>query len=880
MIGTSLSHYQITAALGAGGMGEVWRATDEKLGREVALKLLPEDFASDPDRHARFEREAEVLASLNHPNIATLFGLEHLDGQHVLVMELVEGEGLDDVIARGPVEIDLALQMALQIADALEAAHEAGIVHRDLKPANVRIRPDGTVKVLDFGLAKEWDTESGDSSLSISPTMTRNATAAGVILGTAAYMAPEQARGKPVDKRADIWAFGVVVWEMLTGRKIFDGDTVTDIIAAVVTKEPDWEALPPHLSPAVTRILRRCMSKDLKSRFRDIGDVRMEIEGAGDWAGGSVPNAPVDPVAKPSKLARLAPWILSLAAMLAVVPLAMYWLRGAGPKAAIQSAVLPPQDATFRPAEGLALSPGGTAIAFVAQDDDGERIWIRRLDTLVAQRLAGTEGADYPFWSPDGQQIGFFADGKLKRIPAAGGSVRILADASAPRGGCWLEDGQIVYAADYRAGLMIVPSAGGKPRALTEPDDERGEKSHRWPIALPGGEHLIFLSQTSEGGTADDQSGLDILSLADGSRTRIIDVNSSAAYAPPGHLFYWHDGSLVVRAFDTEKFVLVGEQMAVAEGVGYTVNEMGVFSVSETGVLTYHLGSGVSLPSRLQWFDRQGNLLSEAAPVGLYTQFRLSPDGRQVSFTEGLTIWVRDLVRGTNTRVTFDEEDHEAPVWSPDGRWLAFGTTRTNGSEVRRKPSNSLGDEDLVFEFDKRFVPRDWSPDGNLLVFETIQPGTEWDVWVYSFEDNEARPLVATPFSDIDPYFSPDGRFVVYASNESGRTEVHVVPASGERRKWQVSTTGGSAPIWSPTGDEIFYVDSESNLTSVTVSGKNDLVFGNPQTLFKIPVLRVEDMTFDVAPDGQRFLVNTTEAQETDEALILVQNWENLVEVK
>ena len=515
----------------------------------------------------------------------------------------------------------------------------------------------------------------------------------------------------------------------------------------------------------------------------------------------------------------------------------------------------------------------------LAQDDDGERIWVRRLESLVSLALTGTEGADYPFWSPDGHHIGFFAGGKLKRIPAAGGAVRILADASNPRGGCWMQDGRIVFAADYRASLMIVPSGGGEARPLTELDHESGEKSHRWPIALPGGEHLVFLSQTSEGGTADDRSGLDVLSLVDRSRTRIVDVNSSAAYAPPGYLFYWYGGSLVVSPFDVDRHILAGEQMPVAEGVGYTANEMGVFSVSQTGVLAYHIGSGVSLPSRLQWYDREGTLLSEAAPVGLYRRMRLSPDGRQVSYTEGLTIWVRDLVRGTNTRVTFDEEDHNAPVWSPDGQWLAFGTTRTNGSEVRRKPSSGLGDEELVYEFDKQFEARDWSPDGNLLMFETLQPGTEWDIWVYSFADNQARSLVATPFSDVDPCFSPDGRFVVYASNESGRTEVYVVPTSGGSRKWQVSIKGGSAPIWSPIGDEIFFLDPDLNLTSVTVSGNKDLMFGDPQVLFKIPALRVEDLTFDVAPDGQRFLVNTTEAQQIAESLILVQNWENLVEV-
>ncbi len=880
--GERIGEYNILSMLGAGGMGEVWCAEDSKLGRQVALKVLPDDFADDPERHARFEREAKVLASLNHPNIATLHALEHLDGTHVLVMELVDGEGLDDVIARGPIPLAEVVKIALQIAKAVETAHEAGIVHRDLKPANVLIRPDGTVKVLDFGLAKTWNNDDADSSISLSPTLTRHATAAGVILGTAAYMAPEQARGKTVDRRADIWAFGVVVWEMLTGRKIFDGHTVTDIIAAVVTKEPDWESLPPELSPTVTRVLRRCLEKDQNRRFRDIGDVRIEIESADAWADDSSSQTSALRTRKTTTLAAALPWTAAAILIAIAIPLVLHWLQASPPGTIVQTAVLSPLEADFSAGGGLALSPNGEMLAFIARDSSGDKLWVRRLDSLAPQPLTGTEGASFPFWSPDNHHIAFFAGGMLKRISAVGGAVRVIAEARDPRGGCWVRDDEIVFAPDYREGLSLVPAGGGAVASISELDEQRIEKSHRWPIALPGGEHIVFLSQTSEGGTADDSSRLEVLSLVDRSRQQIINVNSSAAYAPPGFLLFWHDGSLVAAPFDAEQHVLTGEQKVVAPGVGYTINEMGVFSVSQTGLLAYHQGSGVDLPSRLEWYDRAGKRLHEAAPVGLYQRMRLSPDGRRVSYTEGLTVWVRDLVRGTSTRVTFDDEDHIAPVWSPDGAWLIFQTTRTSGSEIRRKPSSGLGNEELVFEFDKRFDPRDWSSDGNTLVFQVLQTGTEWDTWLFSFGDGESRPLVSTPFSDVDARFSPDGRFVVYASNESGQPEIYVVPASGASHKWQVSIKGGNAPVWSPAGGEIFFVDSDRNLTSVSVSGNvsgdDDLEFGTPQVLFRLPELRIEDTTYDVAPDGQRFLVNRTETQPTTESLVLVQNWEKLAQ--
>ncbi len=890
MIGTTLAHYRITAELGAGGMGEVWKAEDTKLGREVALKVLPEEFAKDPERMARFEREAKVLASLNHPNIATLYGLETVasgtetgtetgTGQTTfLAMELVEGEDLSERIARGPIPIDEAIPIALQIAEALEAAHEQGIVHRDLKPANIKLRPDGAVKVLDFGLAKAWEANQGDSSLSLSPTMTAQGTAAGVILGTAAYMSPEQAAGTSVDRRADIWSFGVVLWEMFTGRKLFDGETVSHVLAAVLRDQPDLDQLPAATPTGMRELIARCLHKDPRRRLQAIGDARIALE---DWVADPASMAgPEVPAAAAPAQSPTWKWFVPLILVAGlVVAIGMALFSRQPPARLTQSFLLAPVDGQIRAEQGLALSSDGSNLAFLAEKGGTIQIWIRSMDSLSARPLEGTENAGLPFWSPDGRHLGFFADGKLKRIPVVGGAARSLCDALEPRGGTWGPDDRIIFSPDYRDGLWSISAAGGQATRLTELDQQRGEKSHRWPTFLPDGQHILFLAQTDEGGSSSDQSSIEGLSLSDGRRTRILDVNSSMAYTPRGSLLYWRGGSLYAQEFIAKRLEVRGDPVIVADDVNYTQNERVVFAISQEGTLVYHKGSGMRQLAKLEWYGPDGVLQSEAAPLGSYRDVSLAPDGSRLAFTEGLTVWVRDLDRGTAARVTHDDEDHLSPVWSPDGKWLAFTTNRTAGSEIRRTLATGLGEEELVVTLDRVAAMRAWSADGRHLAYEALGSGTEWDIWLYSFEKDEVRRVVGTKYTDREPAFSPDGRWLAFVSSESGRAEIYVTPVDDQSRRWQVSTEGGRWPVWGPSGRKIYFADLENRLTVASVRGESDLEFGIPRALFEMPEQPTPFGAFDfanyaVTPDGQRFLFHhALDKGPISESLILVQNW-------
>jgi Tol biopolymer transport system component len=883
VIGTTLAHYRITDELGAGGMGEVWRATDEKLGREVALKVLPEEFATDPERMARFEREAKVLASLNHPNIATLYGLETVEsgtgtGTTFLAMELVEGEDLSERIAKGPIPIDAAIPIALQIAEALEAAHEQGIVHRDLKPANIKLRPDGAVKVLDFGLAKAWEADQGDSSLSLSPTMTAQGTAAGVILGTAAYMSPEQAAGTSVDRRADIWSFGVVLWEMFTGHKLFEGETVSHVLAAVLRDQPDLDQLPAGTPTRMRELIARCLRKDPRRRLQAIGDARIALE---DWVADPASMAgPEVPAAAAPAQSQTWKWLVPLILVAGLVVATGMALFSRQPPARLtQSFLLAPVDGQIRAEQGLALSSDGSNLAFMAEKDGTIQIWIRSVDSLSTRPLEGTTNASLPFWSPDGRHLAFFADGKLKRIPVVGGAARSLSDALEPRGGTWGPDDRIIFSPDYRDGLWSISAAGGQATRLTELDQQRGEKSHRWPTFLPGGQNILFLAQTDEGGSSSDQSSIEGLSLSDGRRTRILDVNSSMAYAPHGGLLFWRGGSLYAQEFVAKRLEVRGDPVMVADDVNYTQNERVVFAISQEGTLVYHKGSGLRQLAKLEWYGPDGVLQSEAAPLGAYRDVSLAPDGSRLAFTEGLTVWVRDLDRGTAARVTHDDEDHLFPVWSPDGKWLAFTTNRTAGSEIRRTLATGLGEEELVVTLDRIAVMRAWSADGRHLAYEALGSGTEWDIWLYSFEKDEVRRVVGTKYTDREPVFSPDGRWLAFVSSESGRAEVYVTPVDDQSRRWQVSTEGGRWPVWSPSGREIYFVNLENQLMDASVRGESDLEFGISRALFHLPEQPTPFGAFDfasyaVTPDGQRFLFHhAPDRGPISDSLILVQNW-------
>jgi eukaryotic-like serine/threonine-protein kinase len=887
--GTRLGPYEVLAALGAGGMGEVWRARDTRLGRGVALKFLPDGFVDDPERHARFEREAKVLASLNHPHIATLYGLEHLDGQHALAMELVEGEGLDERIARGPIPMDEALPIALQIAEGLEAAHERGIVHRDLKPANVKVRPDGTVKVLDFGLAKAWEEQVEGSDLALSPTITGHHTRAGVILGTAAYMSPEQARGKPVDKRADIWAFGCVLYEMLTGARTFGGETVTDVIAAVVTREPDWSALPPAVPPRVHQALRRCLEKDPRRRFRDIGDVTFELTDAASRRGleNAVSAAPRAPAARPSRRMAL-PWAVAGAALIIAAGFAVAYLRSvSSAPSAVRSYILPPGKSSFvfnGATGGAVLSPDGSRLVFSATDEAGKRLlWVRPLDSLTAQPLEGTDGASYPFWSPDGRFVGFFASAKLKKIDVSGGPAQSLCDAPNGRGGTWSRAGVIVFAPDVFGALERVPSAGGTPVAVTKLDKTQAQASQRWPFFLPDGRHFLYwggqpLSHSQK------ERGIWVASANGGEPRFLVPADSDALYAPPGFLLYLIDQSLMAQPFDAGRVKMTGEAFPIAEEVASPEDyRLGRFSVSENGTLVYLTGQHDRFQAT--WLNADGAQLGTLGePATIVGSIRLSPNGQtlaepvQDTQTKNTDIWLVDLARGVRTRFTFDPAEDQEPVWSPDGDRIVWASSAQGHFDLVMKSASGAGNVEVLVASDTTKYPDDWSRDGRFISFTQIDPKAKSgaDLWILPmFGDRKPYAFLATRFNEGNGVFSPDGRWLAYESDESGRPEIYITAFPQGGAKWQVSQGGGTTPSWRPDGRALVYATPDGRLMEAGVDAKGGAVeVGTPHEFSKthLPDFGSEVWFYTLAPKGDRILVLRPE-ETAPVPLTLVTHW-------
>jgi len=882
----SIAHYRITAKLGEGGMGEVYRATDTKLGRDVAIKILPEAFAQDPDRMARFAREAQVLASLNHPNIATIYGVENAGGMSVLVMELVEGPTLAERIAPGPLPAEEALPIARQIAEALEAAHERGIVHRDLKPANIKITGPasgnpGQVKVLDFGLAKAPEaTGSGDPKNS--PTLTMRATQAGVIMGTAGYMSPEQAAGQPVDKRADIWAYGVVLWEMLTGRPLFEGETVSHTLADVLRAEIDLNALPPG-TPAVARtILRRCLDRKLKTRLRDIGEARIAID---EYLANP---AEAEAEAKPQAATRKPMAWMAATGVLAVAAIALgilYFSQQPSELPVERFSIGPPDHATFFKRGGVvsdfALSPDGRRLVFSAQAVGGrQQLWLRSLDTFAAQPLAGTEGAVSPFWSPDSRSIGFAADGNLKRIEASGGPALTLASAPNFRGGTWSREGVILFTANSTSGtpLQRVPAAGGAARATTKLDDRNGELSHRFPWYLPDGRHFLVAASVSSSDHVLVRTG----SLDSMETKALLDANSNTVYAE-GHLLYLRESTLMAQPFDPKRLATTGDAVPIAEKVAqnYIANTVeGMFSVSGNGLLAYTTGESGSLA--LTWFDRNGKRLSTIGEGGLLGRVHVSPDRKSAAVSvqsrNNSDIWIYDLARGLRTRFTFDPAPEQEAVWSPDGRTIVFNSNRKGHFDLYRKNADGTGAEELLYGDGLDKSPTSWSPDGKFLLYNS----NNGDIWVAAMTPGqpaapvETHPWLQTPFAEIQAQFSPDGKWVSYQSNESGRTEIYVAPFPGPGGKRQVSATGGTLARWRRDGKEIFFVAPDNKLMAVEVNVKGaTLETGETHPLFG-PFITGRGFLYDVSPDGQGFLAVAPpedSGKSAEEAIQVVRNW-------
>ncbi len=884
--GQHVGSFRVAEKLGQGGMGEVWRAVDGKLGREVALKLLPEDFAADADRHARFEREAKLLASLNHPNIATLHGLEHLDGRHVLVMELVDGEGLEARIARGAVPVDEAIPIALQIALALEAAHEKGVVHRDLKPANVKVRPDGTVKVLDFGLAKTWE-EAEPTGLAYSPTITRAATAAGLILGTAAYMAPEQARGTPVDKRADIWSFGVVLWEMLTGRQLFQEATVSDTLAAVLREPIDARALPASVPRPIRRLLQRCLVRNPRERLHDIADARLELEEAKLVEDEAPTPAPAAVAAAPR---RPWPWMAATALLvLAAGALGtVAWRAASRPAAVVRAAIPAPAGTIFNLNSSnpgpVAVSADGRRLAFAARDDKGVvTLWVRDLADGAARPLAGTSGAAYPFWSPDGRRIGFFADAKLKRVDASGGPPLTLCDAENGKGGTWNARGDIVFAPTHASVLHRVSESGGDPTPITTLDEKRGEVSHRHPRFLPDGERFLYFGRVAASGAAAENNRIMAGGL-DGRPARELTRGLSNTEYASGHLLFVRDGTLMGQPFDASDLEFRGEPFPLAEDVTtQTGASLGVFAASTAGVLVYQTGNQAS-DATLTWRDRTGAEVGMLGDPASYGDVSLSPDGARAAVTildpesGSLDLWIWDIARGIKTRFSFSPGDERSSAWSPDGSRLAYTSDRGGHFDLFVKEVEGGGDERLVLTDANDKYPTSWTPDGRTLVFGSFDR-KQWDSYALPLLDGaEPTAIQQTDFNEAAPQLSPDGRWLAYQSNESGRAEIYVTSFPRGGRKWQVSLQGGTHPRWRRDGRELYYVTEAGAHMAAEVQGAGDtFTAGKVATLFDGPYVP-GPYKYDAVADGSRFLVVTGKAPEALPPMTLVLNWPSGIE--
>ena len=893
--GTRLGLFEIVSPLGAGGMGEVWRAKDTRLGRDVAIKVLPEEFFEDEDRRQRFEREARTLASLNHPGIAAIHSFEEISGRHLLVMELVEGEDLAQTLLSGPLPLDESLAHAKQIAEALEAAHEKGIVHRDLKPANVKVTPDGKVKLLDFGLAKIFESDPASSSPSAtrSPTLTARATAAGVILGTAAYMSPEQARGKPVDKRTDVWAFGCVLYEMLTGKRAFEGETVSDTLAAVLMKEPDWSALrAPGVSSKVVELLRRCLQREAKQRLRDIGDARIALEeelgaAAGASASGSLPfeerlTAPSSAVgrsapAMSARGTRRSPGISWAFAAAFAAAAGMLALRGRAPEAKgvtrLTIPLLPGQVLSGN--GGPAISRDGRRIAYAARDASGiARLYLRGLDRFEPAAIPESDGAQQPFFSPDGSRVAFFARGKLFTASVTGGAPAAIAEASAqPLGGTWGDDDAIVFSPALSSGLVRVPAAGGAVQQLTRPDEGAEGYAHGRPQFLPGGGSVLF---TIWGAPSSADRGPAVLSLATGRWQHVSTGYWTGRYARSGHMLISGPRGVRAAPFDPGRPRPVNPQTFVVDEVLGTIAwSDSWFTVSDTGTLVYVPGD--FLLGTLSWVDRKGQVTPASDKPEAISDPVLSPDGERIAFQDrDDVLWTKDLRRGAYTRLTPEGGGTAAyPVWSRDGAHVIFGSNSTGDWEIYSVSAIGGPATRLLARKGNQF-PLSFAPDGTLLFNERSKGGPGADLLTLAPDGTVTPFLVVQPASKVGGQFSPDGRAVTYVSDESGRDEVYVRPYGRPGESVAVSSEGGSAPRWSPDGREIIYRRGDAFLVASVSWTGGVLSVGDARKLFEVraaPGRSTFQPGYSLSPDGRRFLVHLLGPRAIPTQINVVLNW-------
>ena len=873
--GTKLGTYEIVGPLGAGGMGEVYRARDSKLKREVAIKVLPDEFSRDDERLSRFQREAEVLASLNHPHIAAIYDLADSGGLRFLVLELVPGETLADRIAGGRIPIDEVLHMAKQIAEALEAAHEKGVTHRDLKPANIKITPDRKVKVLDFGLAKVREAEGTGANLSNSPTMTTTSKP-GMILGTAAYMSPEQAKGNEADRTSDVWAFGCVLYEMLTGRALFEGETVGEILACVLKTNTDWSRLPAETPAGIRRLLRRCLQKDRNLRFHDMTDVRIEIEEAQS-------ETPLDGhvVHRASGRMGLVGWISALAivTLIAVVAIVLAF-RPVPPAPEMHVDIITPP--TMDPVS-LAISPDGQKIVFAGTAEGQSRLWLRSVDSASARPLAGTDDALAPFWSPDSRSIGFFAHNTLERLDIDGGSTQVLANASFGRGGAWNRDGTILFTPNPGSPIMQVPARGGDPTAVTRVEVPQ-QFGHGLPQFLPDGRHFLYYVSGSPQGR-----GVYIGQLSGSETKRLLDADTAAVYAPSGQLLFVRQNTLFAQHFDPVRLELAGNPFPVAERI-VVEGQSAALSASGAGSIVYRTGLTVGGQHQFIWFDRAGRETGKVgSPDFSAAGGALSPDGRRLALFKPVSgnvdVWLLEIVRGVSNRFTFNTADEILPIWSPDGTRIVFSSNRNGGVQnLYQKSATGAGSEDLLLATPQGKTATDWSADGRFLLYMSADPKTGLDIWTLPLDDRKPLPIVQTNFEEQLAQFSPDGKWIAYQSNESGRFEIYVQPFSSPNGKaggkLRISTDGGAQARWRRDGLELFYIALDGRLMAAPIrfaSNGQAVEAGAPVPLFATrvggalqPYPRHEYM---VSPDGQRFLLNTVTEEASTSPITVILNW-------
>jgi eukaryotic-like serine/threonine-protein kinase len=874
--GTKLGRYEIRSKIGEGGMGEVYRAHDPKLRRDVAVKVLPPLLSTDAERLRRFEQEAQTLASLNHPNILSIIDVEAHEGAPYVVSELLEGETLREKLNGAPLPQRTAIDYALQIARGLSAAHDKGIVHRDLKPENVFITKDGHLKILDFGLAKLLAPEATGADQEEAPTKRVN-TGAGTIMGTVGYMSPEQLRGQTVDHRSDIFSFGTVLYEMLAGQRAFHKDSVADTISATLKEEPaDLSAANTNTSPAIEGVVRHCLAKNPEQRFQSARDLAFALEALSGQSGSTAATIITSPLRRINR-ERVA-WI-ALSGLLLLISLVLafaYFSRSQASLHAIRLALTPPKNMTAL--SEVMVSPDGLHVAFTAPNAEGKRmLWVRSLDSLNAQALPGTEGAASPFWAPDSRFLGFFAGGKVNKIDSSGGRPQALCDAPENRGGAWNRDGVIIFSAGNK-GFYRVAASGGTPTVVTKLDAT--EEAHRWPYFLPDGRHFIFLG---DAGRTEDHH-IKVGSLDSPDSQNLLNAVSRVAYAS-GYLLFVRQGTLVAQPFDPDKLKLTGEPITIAEHVADVgENHEFDFSVSDNGLLSYQSGNPTS---QLTWFDRSGKQIGTVGEPDNYVHVALSPDQRHAAVelldadARNGDVWLFDLTRGTPARLTFDPQWDFEPQWSRDGSQIVFSSNRSGGGEkvnIYERPANGAGDDQLLLQSDAGKFVLSCSTDGRFVLYENwdyLKAKSKVELWVLPLAgDRQPKPyLQSTSFDQLQGQFSPDGHWVAYASNETGRYEVYVQSFPAPSTKTQVSTGGGGWPTWRSDGKELFYISADQKLMAVDIKAGNAIESGIPKALFPLSAKLTNGYSYAAASDGQRFLINRLVEGNNPAPITVALNW-------